>query len=37
VIVRLQPAGKRAMTAVEFMNGHHVQVGQRLGAETVEG
>ncbi|MEX0585896.1 MAG: methionyl-tRNA formyltransferase [Pirellulales bacterium] len=30
-ILRLQPAGKRAMTTQEFMHGHGVAVGQRLG------
>lgn len=29
-LVRVQPEGKRAMTAVEFLNGHSIRVGQRL-------
>ncbi len=31
-IVRLQPAGKRAMAAAEFLNGHHVQIGEMVEA-----
>jgi methionyl-tRNA formyltransferase len=32
-LVRLQPAGKRPMTAAEFLRGHRVQKGQRFGPE----
>lgn len=31
-ITRLQPAGKRAMDAAEFLNGHRVEPGAQLGA-----
>ncbi len=31
---RLQPAGKRPMSAAEFLRGHTVQPGDRLGAES---
>jgi methionyl-tRNA formyltransferase len=33
-IHRLQPAGKRLMSAGEFLRGHPVQPGQRFGADT---
>lgn len=32
-IRELQPAGKRRMTAAEFLRGHHVSAGDRLGPE----
>jgi methionyl-tRNA formyltransferase len=33
-IVELQPAGKKRMSAVEFLRGHRFQTGDRLGPET---
>ncbi len=33
-LVAIQPAGKRAMTGEEFMRGHRLKVGDRLGPET---
>lgn len=33
-ILELQPAGKRRMTAAEFLRGHPVQEGDRFGPET---
>jgi methionyl-tRNA formyltransferase len=33
-IVELQPAGKRRMTAVEYLRGHRLLAGARFGAET---
>jgi methionyl-tRNA formyltransferase len=33
-LVNLQPAGKRSMTAGEFLRGNRVQVGDRFGGET---
>ncbi len=33
-IVEVQPAGKRRMTAREFLQGHQVKAGDRLGPET---
>lgn len=33
VITRLQPAGKRMMTADEFLRGYHLKVGDRFGGE----
>jgi methionyl-tRNA formyltransferase len=33
-ILELQPAGKRRMTAVEFLRGHRLQAGDRLGPEA---
>ena len=33
-ILELQPAGKRRMTAEEFLRGHKPQTGDRLGPET---
>ncbi len=32
-ILELQPAGKRRMAAAEFLRGHHLQPGDRLGPE----
>jgi methionyl-tRNA formyltransferase len=32
-ILELQPAGKRRMAVVEFLRGHRLQAGDRLGAE----
>jgi methionyl-tRNA formyltransferase len=32
-VLGVQPAGKRAMTTEEFLRGHHVQPGDRLGPE----
>jgi methionyl-tRNA formyltransferase len=32
-IVELQPAGKRAMSAAEFLRGHRVHAGERFGPE----
>jgi methionyl-tRNA formyltransferase len=37
VIERLQPAGKRMMTAGEFLLGYRMAAGERLGPETVAG
>lgn len=34
-ILELQPAGKRPMTAAEFLRGNRVEVGDRLGPEEV--
>lgn len=34
-ILELQPAGKRRMTAVEFLRGHPLQPGDRFGPETL--
>jgi methionyl-tRNA formyltransferase len=31
-LVRVQPEGKRAMSGEEYLRGHHLQVGDRLGA-----
>jgi len=31
-ILRLQPAGKRVMSAADFLNGHKIEVGQSFGA-----
>jgi methionyl-tRNA formyltransferase len=31
----LQPAGKRVMTAAEFIRGYHVKVGDRFGPERL--
>ena len=33
-IAELQPAGKKRMSAVEFLRGHPLQPGDRLGAES---
>ena len=33
-VLAIQPAGKRAMTAAEFLRGHPVQDGHRFGPET---
>jgi methionyl-tRNA formyltransferase len=33
-IIELQPAGKRRMSAEEFLRGHKPQAGDRLGPET---
>jgi len=32
-ILELQPAGKRSMAAADFLRGHHVRVGDRLGPD----
>jgi methionyl-tRNA formyltransferase len=32
---KLQPAGKRVMDAAEFLRGHRVQLGERLGGENL--
>ena len=32
-LLRLQPSGKRLMDVAEFLRGHRVQVGERLGGE----
>jgi methionyl-tRNA formyltransferase len=32
-LVRIQPAGKKEMPVADFLRGHHVEVGQRFGAE----
>jgi methionyl-tRNA formyltransferase len=34
-VLMIQPAGKRAMTAAEFLRGHPVQPGDRFGPENV--
>lgn len=34
-ILDLQPAGKRRMTAAEFLRGHHPQPGDQLGPESL--
>jgi methionyl-tRNA formyltransferase len=34
-ILSIQPAGKRTMTAAEFLRGHPVQPGDRFGPETL--
>ena len=34
-IIQLQPAGKRTMSAVEFLRGHAVEVGQHFGSSSV--
>jgi methionyl-tRNA formyltransferase len=33
-IIELQPAGKKRMSAMEFLRGHRFQTGDRLGPET---
>lgn len=35
-VLRLQPAGKRAMATDEFLRGHHVPAGSRLAGEREE-
>jgi methionyl-tRNA formyltransferase len=35
-IVDLQPAGKRCMSAVEFLRGHPFKLGYRFGPESPE-
>jgi methionyl-tRNA formyltransferase len=34
-IVELQPAGKRRMSAAEFLRGHRPEAGDRFGPETL--
>ena len=34
-LLNVQPAGKRVMTAAEFLRGHRVEVGDRFGGETL--
>jgi len=34
-ILELQPGGKRRMTALEFLRGHHLQVGAHFGPEAL--
>jgi methionyl-tRNA formyltransferase len=33
-LLKVQPAGKRMMDVAEFLRGHHVQAGERFGAEA---
>jgi methionyl-tRNA formyltransferase len=33
-IITLQPSGKRAMSAAEFLRGHAIKPGSHFGAET---
>lgn len=36
-VIELQPAGKRRMTAEEYLRGRHPQAGDRLGPESADG
>jgi len=35
VVYELQPAGKKRMTAEEFLRGHPIQEGYRFGPESL--